>query len=416
MEKSTLKELGLPDKPGVYRFLDNKGKVLYVGKATSLRDRVRSYFANDILHTRGKHILDMVASARTVAHTVTDSVLEALILEASLIKRLKPYYNTKEKDDKSFNYVVITKDTFPAIMKLRERNMLVEGSAGKEQYRFVFGPFTRGSDLDEALRIIRRIFPFRTTCTPGRGKPCFDRQIGLCPGVCTGEISEKEYKETIRNIADFFRGNKLRILSRMEVRMKECAHELCFEEAGEYKRKMFALRHIKDSSLIRDEIREHSQDVATARTHTYRIEAYDISHISGTHTVGVMTVVADGIPKRSGYRMFKIREKPDHPDDTLHLKEVLRRRLLHTDWPLPDLIVVDGGVAQKRVAEKLLKEHSLTIPVIGVVKNDRHKPSALLGNKELALSYERWILIGNAESHRFAVAYHRKLRDKVFPK
>jgi excinuclease ABC subunit C len=188
------KKLALPDEPGVYRFLDAKGGLLYVGKATSLRDRVRSYLANDLMHTRGKHIVDMITLAKNIAHTTTDSVLEALILEASIIKEHQPYYNTKEKDGKSFNYVVITNEPFPRIFTIRERTMRTGKQATDDsEYKYVFGPFPQGSNLNEALKLIRRIFPFRDTCEPNSGKPCFNRQIGLCPGVCTGEISQKEY-------------------------------------------------------------------------------------------------------------------------------------------------------------------------------------------------------------------------------
>jgi len=170
------------------------------------------------------------------------------------------------------------------------------------------------------------------------------------------------------------------------------------------------------------------------RRKPFRIEAYDIAHISGKYTVGVMVVVEDGRPKKSDYRKFKITIDPDHSNDpssksarkrpttgqvfreindTLHLGQILRRRFGHAEWPLPDLIVVDGGVAQKRVAMRVAKEFKFLGIILSVVKDERHKPKAILGNKELALSYERGILIANGESHRFAVAYHRQLRDRI---
>jgi excinuclease ABC subunit C len=164
-----LKELKLPDEPGVYRFVDAKGAILYIGKATSLRDRVRSYFSNDLLHTRGKHIVDMITLAHTVRHTTTDSALEALILEAALIKEHQPLYNTKEKDNKSFNYVVFTKELFPRVLVIRERTMLSGVGESESAYKQAFGPFPQGSSLIEALKIIRRIFPFRDKCEPETG-------------------------------------------------------------------------------------------------------------------------------------------------------------------------------------------------------------------------------------------------------
>ena len=412
MEYRQLQALALPDIPGVYVFRGAKKQMLYIGKATSLRDRVRSYFANDLLHTRGKHIVDMVTLAETVTFTPTDSVLEALILEAAMIKEHQPYYNTKEKDNKSFNYVVITNETFPRVLTIRERVML-SGTGSTAEYRFVFGPFPQGSDLQEALRIVRKIFPFRDRCTPGQGKPCFDYQIGLCPGVCVGAISEEEYAERIKHIALFFQGKKGAVIKRLEQAMHRAAKELEFERAGEFKKMVFGLRHIKDVSLLSADVRDASRRSSAHRAKAHRIEAYDIAHISGKYTVGVMVVVEDGLPKKSAYRKFKIKIDPDRSDDTLHLEEVLSRRFAHAEWPRPDLLVIDGGVAQKRRAQKVLSALELTIPVVSVVKDERHKPRAIMGDKEIAESYKHGILIGNAESHRFAVAYHRQLREKL---
>ena len=407
-----LKKANLPDAPGVYLFRDNTKKILYIGKATSLRDRVRSYFSNDLIKTRGKHILDMVTLATHVSYEKTDSVLEAMILEASLIKAHQPYYNTKEKDNKSFNYVVITKEEFPAILTIRERMMLLNTKASSE-YAAIYGPFPQGTNLQEALKIVRRIFPFRDNCIPASGKPCFNRQIGLCPGICTGEINAKEYRERIKEIRLFFEGKKTLLIKKLERSMHANAKVLEFERADEYKRMIFALQHIKDVSLIKEEVREASRRSSGMGKKTFRIEAYDIAHISGAHTVGVMTVFEDGYPKRSEYRKFKIRTKVNISDDIAHLDEILRRRFTHKNWKFPSLIVVDGGVAQRRVALKVLKDIDFSCDVVSVVKNARHKPKMILGDKEIALSYRPGILMSNAEAHRFAVEYHRSLRDRL---
>lgn len=413
MTTDELKELRLPDEPGVYRFVDEKGGIMYIGKATSLRDRVRSYFANDLLHTRGKHIVDMATLSYTVTFTKTDSVLEALILEAALIKQHQPFYNTKEKDNRSFNYVVITEEAFPRVLILRERTMLSGVGDTEGKYKYVFGPFPQGTNLIEALKIIRRIFPFRDKCEPNSGKPCFNKQLGLCPGVCSGEMTQEEYGDQIQNIRLFFEGKKSVVLKRLSNAMHAHAKVLEFEQAGEYKRMIFGLNHIKDISLIREDIRTASQRSSKKRGKAYRIEAYDVAHISGKYTVGVMVVVEDGQPKRSDYRKFKIRINSERSNDTLHLEEVLRRRFGHSEWTKPDLLVIDGGTAQKRRAEGVLKELKLKIEVVSVVKDAKHKPKAILGNKEIAESYKNGIIIGNAESHRFAVAYHRLLREKL---
>ncbi len=419
MKQEKLKILKLPDAPGVYRFVDIKGTILYIGKATSLRDRVRSYFANDLLHTRGKHIVDMVTLAHSVKHTTTDSALEALILEAALIKENQPIYNTREKDNKSFNYVVFTKELFPRVLVIRERNMLSGVGSTESSYTQAFGPFPQGSSLEEALKIIRRIFPFRDKCIPAQSdesnsfKPCFNRQIGLCPGVCSGEMSSKEYGEQLKNIQLFFEGKKSEVVRRLNKAMNSHAKLLEFEQANEYKKMLFALKHIKDVSLLDEKIREQSQRSSKKRARAYRIEAYDIAHISGKHTVGVMVVTEDGIPRNKEYRKFKIRTDSEKPNDTLHLEEVLLRRFAHHEWQFPDLVVIDGATAQKRRAEKALKGLKLNIPVVSVVKDERHKAKAILGNKELIDSYKRGILVANLESHRFAVTYHRLLRDRV---
>ena len=413
MTAEELKQLKFPDEPGVYRFLDKDGGIMYIGKATSLRDRVRSYFANDLLLTRGKHIVDMATLAHTIAYTTTDSVLEALILEAALIKNHQPFYNTKEKDNRSFNYVVITNEAFPRVLILRERTMLSGVGDTEGKYKYVFGPFPQGTNLIEALKIIRRIFPFRDKCEPNAEKPCFNRQLGLCPGVCSGEMTQAEYGDQIQNIKLFFEGKKSIVLNRLTKAMHAHAKDLEFEQAGEYKRMIFGLNHIKDVSLIREDIRTASQRSSKKRGKAYRIEAYDVAHISGKYTVGVMVVVEDGQPKRSDYRKFKIRIDSERANDTLHLEEVLRRRFGHSEWPKPDLLVIDGGGAQKRRAESVLKELKLDIDVVSVVKDARHKPKAILGNKDIAESYKNGIIISNAESHRFAVAYHRLLREKI---
>ncbi len=420
MNKDNLKKAKLPDKPGVYQFHDAKGWIMYIGKATSLRGRVRSYFSNDLMHTRGKHIVDMVTLASSITFTATDSELEALVLEASLIKRNQPYYNTREKDNKSWNYVVVTKEEFPRVLTIRERTMFVDPKTDDGIYQHIFGPFTQGTTLAVALKIIRRIFPYRDTCTPftaqegtSKGKPCFNRQIGLCPGVCTGEISKTDYKERIKEIRYFFEGKKALLLTHLKKTMQAHAKIHEFEIANEYKHMIFSLGHIKDSSLISEDVRAHSQKTSSQRAKPFRIEAYDIAHISGKYTVGVMVVLEDGVPKKSDYRKFKIRIDSEKSNDTLHLEEVLMRRFAHTEWMHPDLLVIDGGLAQKRRAEKVMKDKSMSALVVSVVKDARHKPKAILGHKETAISYKRWILIANAESHRFALAYHQHLRERI---
>ena len=398
----------LPDTPGVYFFLSNELEILYIGKATSLRDRVRSYFSTDIQATRGPKISTMLTKASSIAYQPTDSVLEALLLESERIKEHAPIYNTDLKDNKSFNFVIMTDEEFPQILTIRGRE-LAEGKApGKILH--LFGPFPNGLQLRSALKIVQNIFPFRDNkCRPGQGKPCFNRQIGLCPGVCTGEISKREYGSILRNITQFFEGKKDIVMKRLEREMKARAKKLEFERANEIKKTLFALQHIQDVALISEQGAENNKQGAK----TIRIEAYDVAHLAGGSAVGVMTVVENGIAEKNAYRKFRLRQEYTG-NDLLALEEILRRRLGHPEWPLPDILAVDGSFLQYGVAERILAEWKLIIPIVGIVKNDQHKAERIIGDAGLIQRYTKEILLANAEAHRFAITYHRKRRNKDF--
>ncbi len=436
----------LPDEPGVYFFVKNSpshGKekglgdeagddrltpalslpgegvhdILYIGKATSLKDRVKSYFGPDLIETRGRLLVDMVALATTIDFVQTDSVLEALILEANLIKQHQPKYNTKEKDNKSYNYVVFTNEDYPKILTMRGRTLMSETSEDTKKYKHIFGPFPHGAQLKEAMKIIRRIFPYSDNkCVPNSGKPCFAYQIGLCPGVCIGKVSQSEYAEQIKNLKLFFEGKKKMLLKNLEKQMNEYADKQEFEKAGDVRKTVFALNHIQDIALLKKvgKVDESAggEFVSNDTRMVFRIEAYDVAHSSGTSVVGVMTVLEDGELAKQEYRKFKIKLNPG-VNDTGALREILWRRLGHLEWQYPSLIVVDGAQAQINVAESVLKERGLTIPVVSVVKDERHKPKEILGDTNLAAQHGRGILLANNEAHRFAITYHRNKRDKI---
>ncbi len=407
MNSQYLQKKKLPEAPGVYFFLNRQKKILYIGKATSLRDRTKSYFASDLQVTRGDLIVKMVEEAVSIEYKETASVLEALLLEADLIKKFKPEFNTKEKDDKSFLCVVLTKEDFPQVLTLRKKDLA--------EYRSVYGPYTNSLQLREALKIIRKIFPYRDAkchvCGSARNKnckPCFNRQIGLCPGACTGEISKKEYAKTVRHLETFFSGRIDKLVKDLEKEMKVLAKVKRFEEASVVKNKIYALTHIQDVALIKDDSLR-----ADEGKEVFRIESYDIAHMGGKNMVGVMTVVCDRMLDKSAYRKFKI-QGFQNANDPGALREVLSRRLNHPEWPLPSLIVVDGGQAQINVMEEVLASKDLTIPVVSVVKDERHQPKDILGNQELAMRHRKDILLSNSEAHRFAIGYHKKLRRKNF--
>ncbi len=422
MQIQTFKKLNLPGKPGVYFFLE-KEKILYIGKATSLKDRTRSYFSKDLIETRGPLLVDMVFKATNIKWQETDSVLEALILEANLIKKHQPYYNTKEKDDKSFNYVCITKDELPKVVTVRGRNLV------ESKYKTIYGPYPNGGQLTEALKIIRKIFPYLDDKSKNYHE--FYKQINLAPDL----EKKKEYLRNIRHIKLFFEGKKKTVLRNLEKEMKFFAKVREFEKAGIIKRQIFALNHINDVALIKEDSigNSFSRDILLHSVTTrksiadsvFRIEAYDVAHMSGKNMVGVMTVVENSEVNKSEYKKFKIRTQAG-ANDTGALKEVLERRFAHHEWQYPRLIVVDGSTAQMNTAKKVLTSIGLEIPIVGVVKDERHRPKNILSHPRsdlkgtqgptLIQKYEKEILLANNEAHRFAINYHKNTRNKNFLK
>jgi excinuclease ABC subunit C len=407
----------MPDKPGVYFF--KKGKeTLYIGKATSLRDRTRSYFAKDLIATRGPTIVDMVFKADGMDWKETDSVLEALLLEAELIKKYQPYYNVQEKDDKSFNCVVITREDprhsgtgFPKVLTIRKRE-LIDDIDATEHYQAMYGPFPNGLQLREALKIIRRIFPFIDAQSAKKDNAQFYSQIGLSPTTHTEE-AQKVYKETIHNLKLFFSGKKKEVIRNMKKEMKAAAAEKEFERASTIRNRIFALEHINDVSLIKGDIRASLENKYFKNNLPFRIEAYDIAHMSGKNMVGVMTVIEDTQAAKREYKKFIIRTQTG-ANDTGALEEMLSRRFRHTEWGIPNMVVVDGSTAQINVAKRVLDRYQFTIPIVAVVKDDRHKAKAIVGDETLINDHKNSILLANSEAHRFGIAFHKQKRSKSF--
>jgi excinuclease ABC subunit C len=388
----------LPDAPGVYFFKDNQGNILYIGRATSLKDRVKSYYSDKLILSRGQLLVEMLEKADKIDFEQTDSVLEAIILESNLIKKYRPYFNTKEKDDKSYSYIVITKEDFPRVFTVRGKDITTLSFETRE----VFGPYPHGSLLREALKIIRKIFPFRDEKANMSHYEKFYRAIGLSP-----DLNKDEYEKTIKNLILFFNGKKKELIKNLETEMEGYANLQEFEKANEVKKTLYALSHIRDVALIKKDIEE-----IHTKQGPYRIESYDIAHLSGKNTVGVMTVTEGVNTSPDQYRKFKISK--DANNDVAGIKEILKRRFNHPEWRMPDLIVVDGGIAQRNVTIEVLKELNIGVPVVSVVKDDSHKPSYFLGDEDLIKNHKEMILRANSESHRFAITYHKKLRGKTF--
>ncbi|HET9641406.1 MAG TPA: GIY-YIG nuclease family protein [Candidatus Paceibacterota bacterium] len=410
MERKDLSKFDLPDTPGVYLFKEGR-KVVYVGKATSLRDRVRSYFDNDLIATRGPRVVDMVTRADRVSYETTPTVLEALVREAALIRLYRPKGNAEGKDDKTFLYALITDEDIPRVLAIRGKDIDFKKKTFESGQKFshVFGPFPSGYQLREGLRLIRRIFPFFDTPKPlsdpskhQRAKVEFNKQIGHYPR----EFDKAAYKKTIRKVCLFLSGRGKELRRAIEREMKLAAREERFEDAAEARRQRFALDHIQDVSLIKDENIEEARERSAGK----RIEAYDTAHISGTNAIGVMTVVMDGMPVKREYRTFRIRGLNKN-DDIASLRELLLRRFNHPEWPFPKAIVVDGGKTHKKAAEATLSEVALDIPVMAVVKDERHRPREVIGAVRAGVT-EADAVLANSEAHRFSLSRHRYARSR----
>lgn len=430
----------LPDNPGVYFYYDNTDKLLYIGKATSLKKRVGSYFTK----AHDARIEDLVHNIARIEYIEVPTVIEALVLEANQIKAHTPPYNILQRDDKSFLYLAITNEDFPKptfVRGLDLEHLGIDPFAPKltfkaqRKFKAIYGPYTSGHSLKIALDLIRKVIPW-SDCDPpsvtGKTKPCFYRHIHQCPGVCTGEISKRDYAKIIRQLMLFFEGKKEQLLRQMRREMKKASDAIEYERAADLKRKIFALTHIQDVALV-----THEEPLPYSRREREyidilgRIEAYDISNISGTSAVGSMVVFEDGKPSKSNYRRFKIKSVIGS-NDVAMLAEVMRRRLARAEnqpkaWPLPELMVIDGGKPQVNRVQEVLDELNVNVPIVGLAKGFDRKQDVLIfppdrggieggGRsqelKRVAETNKEILQRARDESHRFAVSYHRKLRGK----
>lgn len=374
----------IPQKPGVYLFLNKQNEVLYVGRASNLRRRLSNYFENHL----DPRIQEMISQAEALKIKTTDNLLEAIILEANLIKKYWPKYNIKDRDNRSFLFIVIPKKPFTKPLIIRERE-LKKFPLSKAD---IFGPYTSLNLLTTALRLIRKIFPY-STCQINAGKPCFDYQIGLCPGACFGLISAEEYQKNIDNIILFLKGKKKLLFKRL---------------AKENPEKVLALKHLEDVALL-------SKEDYYLTPSFQRIEGYDISHFSGKEIYGSLVVFENAKPSPQAYRLFKI-QKASPANDLASLEEVLLRRLRHLEWRYPDLIVIDGGKPQIDYLTKVFTLHHYNIPFVGISKYQNDKlvfpKNTSLSLKNLITEMKNTLLQVRDEAHRFAITAGRKKRLK----
>jgi excinuclease ABC subunit C len=396
-----------PESPGVYFFWNAK-KLLYIGKATSLRDRIISYANKDIEQSRGPKIVEMVSKITRITWEPYGSVLEALLAESRLIKEHQPPYNTRDKDNKSYHMIAITKETLPRVLLVRERDIdpatkiihPTQGAAKHVQIRSFFGPFPSGASARTALKILRKLFPFFDEKSTQSHAKDFYISLGLAPKDSEDSF-KKNYEKNIKGLELFLSGKKNTLIERLRKTMHTHASKQEFEQADRIKKQIFALEHINDIALLKHETNTPRE--------SFRIEAFDIAHLQGSNMVGVMTVLEHGEPQKSAYRKFIIRSVT-RSNDTKALEEVLTRRFGHPGWGNPGLIVVDGGKAQKRVAERVCRLYGISVPIVAVVKDEKHKPKALLGVADIIETYKKQILLANAEAHRFAITYHKTKR------
>ena len=438
-DKISKKLKSFPTSPGVYIFKNNAGEVLYVGKATSLKDRVGSYFdvgTGRDLSLQKRPIETMIGKVTDIEIKKTETVLEAYILEQELIKEWQPKYNIDGKDDKSFCYVIMTKEDFPRILIVRKtdlekiknndsqiKNTKLIKKLPTTYYslKTIFGPYVSKKNIEIALKILRKIFPYHSK-KENSEKGCLDFQIGLCPGPYAGAISKKDYAKNILGIGMILSGKKKSLLDKLKKEMTAQSEKQEFEEAAILRNQIFALQHIQDVALI------SSRDEALPRLYgnagKMRIEGYDISNISGTASVGSM-VVFDNVgvetknfaslqSNKSQYRKFRIKTVFG-ANDVASMQEVLSRRF-GNNWPRPDLIILDGGRGHLNMARRVLKSFHLEIPLLAVAKGPTRKKLDRYSFGNVPDVSENILEQIRDEAHRFAIGYHKKLRGKNFLK
>lgn len=409
--KEKLKKL--PVAPGVYFHKNAAGEIIYVGKAAVLRNRVRQYFQKSRKDPKTEAL---VAEITDTDWEVVDSEMDALFLEAEMIKRYMPKWNILLRDDKSVCYVRINmKDDVPYVSFTRNP---------QDDRATYVGPFYSKLGLEKAVRILRRIFPYYVK--PYDGKKTLDTDLGLTPGIEVGRSTPKEYKHNLKLMIRYLEGGRKKLLTELEREMKQAAKAGDYEAAAKARDQLFSLKELKKKIVFSDrEFLDISSDKALTQLQKMlglaepprRLEGYDISHQSGTNAVGSMVVFRNGASDRSAYRKFRLRTSGN--DDLKSMTEVVTRRLKHPEWEFPDLVVLDGGVAQVNAIGPLFEPYS--IPVIGRDKSGNHAHSAqtklilpdgsvapISNNSHVA----RLIARIDEESHRFAITYHSLLKRK----
>jgi excinuclease ABC subunit C len=432
--KDRLKQL--PKEPGVYFMKDAKGKIIYIGKAAVLKNRVGSYFQQSRHRDLKTQLL--VGDIVDLEWITVESEVEALFLESEFIKRYKPKYNIDLRDDKHWIYIKIPmQDEWPVVGYVRRP------IDDRSEY---FGPYTSTDAVRRAMKQLRKVFPYVThQVKPMPKRACLHVHLGLCPGPEVGAITSAEYKRSLRRLIMYLHGQKTKLMDQLEREMQRSAKKQDFELAAARRNQLMNLRALgkymifsdrETFDLTRDQALVGLADRLQLGALPRRIEAYDISHLQGTDNVASMVVFQDGVPNKEEYRRFQMRLPGN--DDFAHMREVMRRRFSgkHLEqWAKPDLILIDGGKGQLGAALSVLDELGVAIPAIGLAKREEEiirRPvngPALTGEGLTAHEVERrvnWEVLQlphsshilqllqrvRDEAHRFAVTYHSLLRGK----
>jgi len=417
----------LPESPGVYMFLLDS-EILYIGMSKNLKSRINSYFSKTLVLKTKK----MVAESNSIKIKKTGSEFEALIVEAKLVRKYMPKYNSELKDDKSPLYIGITKEEFPRIITLRQSDLSVQN------FSAIYGPFINSGSVKRLLRIIRKIIPYSQHKITD--KPCIYSQMGLCdpcPSVISKmkgkkrNLSKSLYLKNISQIKRVLRGN-ISLLERILVKkIREFSKNAEYEKAQKIYNFYTSLLNLTDKSIYASPFLSDpnfSEDVRALELKELskllfpyfgslklkRIECFDVAHVSGAYPTASMVTFVDGEPEKSFYRHFKI-EKEKGGKDTDSLKSaILRRRKHFDDWGKADLTIVDGGRGQVSAAIEILGE---SVPVIGIAKKRENiiiKHNNKFVSLEIGDSHSlRLIQRLRDESHRFARRYHHKLIKKA---
>ncbi len=429
----------LPKTPGVYFHKDALGEIIYVGKAGVLRNRVRQYFQKS--RSRDPKTEALVAEIADTDWVEVETELDALFLEAEMVRRYMPRYNILLRDDKSMVYIRIDYDSdYPTVTTTRRP--LDDGAR-------YFGPYLSTLSVRQALKLLRRIFPYATRKTPGQKRATLHYHLGLDPGLEEGKTSLLEYRANLRKLMSYFQGGRVKIMRELEKDMKAYARAQDFEKAARARNQLFALQNLRQQVVFSDkEFLDISKDhalnelVNLLRLSHFprRIEGYDVSHMQGTDVVASMVVFTNGASNKTEYRKFKT--KKNHNDDFYNMHETLKRRLSEKNrkaWGIPDLILIDGGKGQLDAALRARDEMGQqSIPFIGLAKREEqiviHKTRSeiMLDEKILhqmggfSSASQDFILVNvphntnlvkllqriRDESHRFAVSYHSVLKTR----